>query len=375
MFFRMLKRIVPVLLFALVIPAVSGADRLKVGLYSDYGAHGSGVWLRLLGFSPQMELVLLDAADIRGGKLASVDLLVMPGGLTGEQFHALGKEGMEAIRKYVAEGGKYLGTCAGCGLAMNIRIGLGIVNCKNFRNTDRGRTTMPVRINEEGGRILGIKPGIYHIRYANGPIPVLAPESPDWDGKATVCATYEGTIGRPKHRTMGDIYGRPAIVFATYGKGRVIASGVHPETFVSTWPIALGAIRALTGVECTVEPVILERRPIRVAYYTFIGSDKVVFQALLDLCSSPKFDVVSAGNFDSTGSLDHVDALVLPDGRARDYVRRFSRDDWRRIREFQDRGGMVFGFGEGAKHLPKHRNSRELKDWKELKPEMISSFQ
>ena len=56
---------------------VSPEKKMKVGLYVDSGASGSGV-LRLaslIAHSPQTELVTLMAEDIRKGKLKELDIL------------------------------------------------------------------------------------------------------------------------------------------------------------------------------------------------------------------------------------------------------------------------------------------------------------
>ena len=44
-------------------------------------------------------------------------VLYVNGGLAGSHGRSLGEEGREAIRKYVAAGGSYLGTCAGAFVA------------------------------------------------------------------------------------------------------------------------------------------------------------------------------------------------------------------------------------------------------------------
>ena len=115
--FTFLRRMVKTaaILLAVSLAASYAADKVKIGMYVDTGVGGAGVmgWAKILSNSPQVELILLDVADIRGGKLRECDVLLMPGGSTGREFRALGKDGVEAIRKYVAEGGKYIGVCAG----------------------------------------------------------------------------------------------------------------------------------------------------------------------------------------------------------------------------------------------------------------------
>jgi glutamine amidotransferase-like uncharacterized protein len=384
--FSSFKRLIRSVALVLAVAActLSASEKLKVGMYSDYGAFGGGLmgWVKILINCPEVELVLVDVGDIRAGKLAEVDMLLMPGGLTGDEFKTLGPEGVEIVRKYVADGGKYLGTCAGCGLAMNIGIGLRIVNCGNFQNTDRGQAMLNVRITKEGAKLMGIKPGIRSIQYAGGPIPDFTKAVEGWDGSHVVLATYEDSLGKTlypkkkggkiyKHPLM---YGHPAMVFATYGKGKVVISGPHPEKYESTTHIALGQIYALTGVKCTYVAPGLKRRPLRVAFNGGLMAGKDSFRALIDLYRTPELDVYPSNDFGTVGSLDHADVLVLPDGSSKRYSRRFNPKN-PYIKRFQERGGIVIAFGEGAKYLPVHKNSRTVESWQELKPAILKCFE
>jgi putative intracellular protease/amidase len=108
-----MKRGLVVLL--LLAAGVAVAAPLKVGLYADKGCRGSGsaMWAWLIDGSPDAELTLLSGEDLRNGGLSGLDLFVNPGGAGGPQTEAMGEEGMAAVRKFVADGGKYLGTCCG----------------------------------------------------------------------------------------------------------------------------------------------------------------------------------------------------------------------------------------------------------------------
>lgn len=385
-FFRRMLGIA-VLFAAMTVCSSFAEEKVNVGMYVDFGVRGGGAmgWAKILSNSPQINLILLNADDVRSGKLKNCDVLLMPGGLTGDEFRSLGPEGVEAVRQYVAEGGSYIGICAGCGLAMNINIGLRIVNCRNYQNTDRGQACLLVRINKEGSEMLGVKPGIYGIQYAGGPIPDFTKAVEEWNGTHTVLSTYESSLGKIRYTKKNGkpqiykhplMYGYPAMVFATYGKGKVLISGPHPEKHETTYPIALGYIRAVTGVKCTYVAPKLGRRPIRVAFLGGAMTGKNAFRALIDLYKSPKLDVYHGAEFGREGSLDHADVLVLPDGSSKNYKKRApSGSDLRYIRRFQDRGGIVIAFGEGAKYLPVHKNSRTVDSWQDLRPTIIKCFE
>jgi len=164
------------------------------------------------------------------------------------------------------------------------------------------------------------------------------------------------------------------MVFATYGKGKVVVSGPHPEKYESTTPIALGQIHALTGVKCAYVAPKLARRPIRVAFSGGAITGKDSFRALIDLYRTPELDVYPDADFGTSGSLDHADVLVLPDGSPKNYRSRVPESNRRYIKRFQDRGGLVIAFGEGRKYLPVHKNSRSVASWQELKQAILDYF-
>lgn len=98
----------------------------KVGLYIGVGtwAFGKAHFKNLLftaGFSYQT----LTAADILSGKLDNrqFSILIMPGGKSWKYLKELGSEGAKKIKNFVAQGGGYLGICAGAYYAVSNRQG------------------------------------------------------------------------------------------------------------------------------------------------------------------------------------------------------------------------------------------------------------
>ena len=51
-------------------------------------------------------------------------MLIVPGGSARRKADALGTEGMQAVRRFVKNGGRYLGFCGGAGLALADGLGL-----------------------------------------------------------------------------------------------------------------------------------------------------------------------------------------------------------------------------------------------------------
>ena len=95
-------------------------------LWDDSHIWGLMVWraLRALGLSCR----LVKGQDIANGGLLGkpgaggmTPLLMAPGGNARLKAQALGREGREAIRTYIRQGGRYLGICGGVGLALSHR--------------------------------------------------------------------------------------------------------------------------------------------------------------------------------------------------------------------------------------------------------------
>ncbi|MBR4665802.1 MAG: hypothetical protein IKO93_18200, partial [Lentisphaeria bacterium] len=101
--------------------ASAPVPRLKAALFLDDGCRGNGalMWAQILARSPEVDLILLDGKDIRDGKLKGRRLLVCPGGGAAKQIAAMKPEGVRAVKKFVEDGGAYLGICAGSYNVMN----------------------------------------------------------------------------------------------------------------------------------------------------------------------------------------------------------------------------------------------------------------
>ena len=83
--------------------------------------------------------VLVKAQEIAQGLLSGKPpaLLLAPGGTARHKAAALGAQGMDNVRAYVAEGGRYLGFCGGAGLGLSGGGGLGLCPWTRAAYTDR----------------------------------------------------------------------------------------------------------------------------------------------------------------------------------------------------------------------------------------------
>ena len=194
----------------------------RVAVYVDAGAWDVGSRsiveaLEREGFS----VARLSARDVGKG-LDGFDGLVVPGGNGWEQWHALGDDGLVAIRSFVRGGGSYVGVCAGAYLATD-----------EVRWEEEGVTDYPLDLLD--GRAVGALDEI-------APWPRVGATRLELTGAGRARGLEwpaEETFfyqGGPRFESVDDAVvlatypdGEPAIVGATYGKGRVTLTAVHFE--------------------------------------------------------------------------------------------------------------------------------------------------
>ena len=292
-----MKRLLAFVLCPLSLVLVASAAPLKVALYVDDGCRGTGLvrWAEIIRDSPDAELKLVNGQDIRDGALDDCELLVMPGGLGGPQYKAMGDAGADRLRAFVANGGAYFGTCCGIAIALNEEPDFGkrlkMLPLKRVIAPNRGGFTATVTFNKRGAEWLGIREGDWKIRYHNGPIVQPADPVPLCT-ELEVLATMNCELAQVGPVT-GPMYGTPAAVRAKYGKGTMLAFNCHPEMFPESRKIVLAGIRALTGR--TIRPAAQPLKPRgaeRVGYCTTVSFNKDYLEGYFKLRADPAIDVV-----------------------------------------------------------------------------------
>ena len=345
--------------------------KLKAAFYVDEGSRSNGVfyWARLLSYSPGIEMTPIDGKDLREGKLKGFDRLVIPGGSSAQQYRSMGEAGAEAVRKFVKEGGAYVGICAGFHCALNRKERIGLLPFEYLVGAGGAQAVLPVEISPRGGEILGIKPGRYRVRYSLGPI--SKPGAPWAHGKGEVLGVYKGTVS-PSGRPGGNFFDAPAVIYGNYGKGKVVATSFHPESHVVNHALAMGCIYAVTGVKTA--PVFPKKsyRPVRVGFYTPGTIGKEPIRRMLELDREPDLDVLFvSGSELNEGILDHLDVFIVPDGMDAAH-KNLAAGRKEMFKQFLDRGGKLLVSGDEAAFFAPHKNFKVIPAGHSFVPEALA---
>ncbi len=188
---------------------------------------------------------LVRSEDVRKGKLSDYSLLFVPGGWASNKIKALGNDGVEEIKRFVHDGGAYLGFCGGAGLAT--MDGIGLVPVKRRPTKDR--------VPSFSGRIAlsasphplwkGISEPVFHAWWPSqfvidGPVNVLATYaealldsfSSDVNVGDAAAAGSWAELERLYQINLDPkrLFGEPAVIEGRFGEGKVLLSLVHFDT-------------------------------------------------------------------------------------------------------------------------------------------------
>ena len=187
--------------------ATEEAKPLRVAVFVGSGARNVGAfrWLQITTCAKDMEPILVDGEAVRNGALDGADVLVMPGGWSGGEAKTLEADGREKLKDFVRRGGGYIGTCAGCCLAMeSYKTHTNMLHMIPFTfGPGGGAADMPIAFNQLAKEMCGIPKKTWKVRYHGGPVPVPSTPVPEADVK--VIATYAGDInslGDPERKSM-----------------------------------------------------------------------------------------------------------------------------------------------------------------------------
>ncbi|MEP6667566.1 MAG: BPL-N domain-containing protein [Chthoniobacter sp.] len=219
-----------VLAFYSPVAFAENAASIRVALYDDAGAVGKGVpsVSEILKHAGGYEITTFKTGDIAKGVLENKDVVIFTGGSGSKEGTTIGDAGREAVKKFVQDGGGYLGICAGAYLACSkYPWSLGLLDAQTVSSKwRRGVGDVQLEITPAGQHLSSLSTEKRNIHYANGPI--IKPAG------RTDLAPYEPlaffrTELAEHDSPVGAMVNSPAIVRGRFGKGRVIISSPHPE--------------------------------------------------------------------------------------------------------------------------------------------------
>ncbi len=221
---------------------------IRVALFNDDGAFGLGIprITEQLGKTADIKVTKVTGKEIADGVLKNFDVVIFSGGSGSKEGAALGEAGREDVRRFVREGGGYIGICAGAYLACTgFSWGVGVLNAKTVSSKwMRGKGDVEIEFVPTSRSATGIAGGKHTIRYANGPIITadqregIAPFEP-----LAFFRTELAEHDSPK----GAMVDAPAIVRGVFGKGRVVSSSPHPEQTAGMENFIENAVRWVAG--------------------------------------------------------------------------------------------------------------------------------
>lgn len=232
----------------LTTPAFAAGSAIRVGLFVDRGASdiAKANFRRLLENRDDLNCTEVYGDDIRDGALKSFDALIIPGGSAGKDAISLGPEAREEIRRFVNDGGIYMGVCAGAYLASSARdnylglFPLTTVDQKHWYRVDDG-TPVDVQLTALGMQVFGIAQPDISIVYENGPIfPPI--EKPNESFRPLGFFRSEVVADGGERGVM---LGAPAMILSRYGRGIVLAISPHPEKTPGLGKVLLHALHWL----------------------------------------------------------------------------------------------------------------------------------
>lgn len=204
----------------------------KIGLYISDGVTSNtiNVWLSLYKKGLIKNLSVLKSGDFVSDTLKQYDCIVLPGGSGSKICNTLEWVGRQALLKYISNGGKVLGVCAGAyALSCGYEWSLGVINYElvDKQNAHRGESNMVIATTEHGRKLLRIDnellPGIY---YHNGPVWKRHVEG--FPVKENILMTFTQDI-YSENGSAGQVIDTPAAIHSEYGKGHVVAISPHFE--------------------------------------------------------------------------------------------------------------------------------------------------
>jgi glutamine amidotransferase-like uncharacterized protein len=204
---------------------------IRVAVFADAGVTKTDIprVKHCLPASQGFDVKTITAEQIRGGDLENFDVLIHPGGSASKQASTLGEKGRLAVKKFVADGGGFIGICAGAYLASAEypwSLNLLDAHVLDRAHWARGEGEVRLKLSRMGMSALASEKTMCDIHYENGPL--LGPGEKDDIDDYEPLAKFETEITK-NGAPPGAMKGTTAIARGKFGKGRVVCFSPHPE--------------------------------------------------------------------------------------------------------------------------------------------------
>ncbi len=206
------------------------AAKVRIALYKGPGTGGEGPpdLMKRLDRAPETSITEVTPEEIQAGVLTNYNVVIFAGGSGSKEAEAIGETGRSNVVNFVSSGGGYVGICAGAYLATSgYPWSLHLLNVKTVSsNWRRGRSVLKLELTPDGQRILGGAEKNLEVLYHNGPVVTNADVGtlPAFEPLA-----YFRTEVASNNTPVGVMVNSPALIAATFKKGRVVFCSPHPE--------------------------------------------------------------------------------------------------------------------------------------------------
>ena len=209
-----------------------------IAVYAGKGASHSWLWFVDLFEKYSIYPRFLDEVSVND--LRETSTLIVPGGDPVSLARAVGKKGLESMRKFVHRGGRYVGSCAGAYLPLRTSLSpLSHFNMVNLRIRNIGeKSDDNVKSYTPYGERCIIHPfrGDVIVRLDGQSMraPVFGGPIFEWSDEVKILGVYEKVteatqLFMDEGRVIELISGYPAVVRAETGRGDMLLMGPHLE--------------------------------------------------------------------------------------------------------------------------------------------------
>ncbi len=258
--------------------------------------------IEALKIDPEIEPMIVSAADIMSGKADKMDAILFPGGGGRSETGSLGEQGMQKVIDMVSEQGKgIIGICAGAYILSETPgypcLSLNGGEAIDIEHDHRGNGLAKFSITEEGKKIFPelADKEIYYSQYYEGPVLIPAKDSKyKYTELATMLSDVHLIEGTPANMTNN----RPFIIVTDINKGKTASIVGHPESTQGMRWIIPRLVRVVLNKELISYPKNVVRPEVhtkeilfdkemrkkqRQAYYKLTGSKEEKIQAMKDI--------------------------------------------------------------------------------------------